>query len=41
MTSSQEAKESKVPEEEAPDPAELNREMREIQTDSAQLTEIE
>ena len=41
MTSSQEAKESKVPEEEAPDPAELIREMREIQSDSAQLSEIE
>ena len=41
MPNSQEAKEAKVPEEEAPDPAELIREMREIQSDSAQLSEIE
>ena len=42
MTSSQEAKETKAPEEEgASDPAELIREMREIQSDAAQLSEIE
>ena len=41
MTSSQEAKEAKVPEERTLDPAELIREMREIQSDAAQLSEIE
>ena len=40
LTSSQEAKE-KAPDEEAPDPAALIREMREIQSDAAQLSEIE
>ena len=41
MPNSQEAKEAKVPEEEPPNPTELIREMREIQSDAAQLSEIE
>lgn len=41
MNDSQEAKEAKAPEEQAPDPATLVREMREIQSDAAQLSEIE
>ena len=41
MTSSQEAKEAKVPEEGPLDPAQLIREMREMQSDAAQLSEVE
>ena len=41
MPASQEAKEKEIPEEQAPDPQALIREMREIQSDAAQLSEIE
>ena len=41
MPASQEAKEKEAIDEQAPDPQEVIREMREIQSDAAQLSEIE
>ena len=41
MPASQEAKEKEATDEQAPDPQEVIREMREIQSDAAQLSEIE
>ncbi|MDG6915937.1 MAG: hypothetical protein JRM90_08220, partial [Nitrososphaerota archaeon] len=41
MTAAQEAKEKEVADEQAADPQAVIREMREIQSDAAQLSEIE